>query len=75
MNVEGYSVGACVQNGTKCGQAAADAFCQYLGFDKNAPGLYSTVVAAAPALSMTGALHSSPKQELFLGICQVTEFV
>jgi len=56
LNVEGYSVDACVENGTKCGQAAADAFCQYLGFDKNAPGLYSTVVAAAPALSMTGTL-------------------
>ena len=45
---------ACVLSGSKCGQAAADAFCQYLGFDYNAPGLYSTVQATAPALSMTG---------------------
>lgn len=54
LNLEGYSVDACVLNGTKCGQAAADAFCQYLGFDYNAAGLYSTVVAKAPALAMTG---------------------
>jgi len=74
LNVEGYSVDACVENGTKCGQAAADAFCQYLGFDKNAPGLYSTVVAAAPALSMTGEWCTSPGQYAQLGHPNRTQF-
>ena len=46
----------CVENGAKCGQAAADAFCQYLGFDYNAAELYSTTVATAPAISMTGVV-------------------
>lgn len=74
LNVEGFGVDACVRNGTKCGQAAADAFCQYLGFDKNAPGLYSTVVATAPALSMTGEWCTSPGQYAQLGHPNRTEF-
>lgn len=74
LNVEGFGVDACVQNGTKCGQAAADAFCQYLGFDKNAPGLYSTVVAKAPALSMTGEWCTSPGKYAQLGHPNRTEF-
>lgn len=57
---------ACVLSGSKCGQAAADAFCQYLGFDYNAPGLYSTIQATAPALSMTG-------QYLAIGLCVFNE--
>jgi hypothetical protein len=54
ISVEGFAVDACVSRGKSCGQPAADAFCQYLGFDKNAPGLYSTITAKAPALSLTG---------------------
>ena len=68
LNLEGFSVDACVLSGSKCGQAAADAFCQYLGFDKNAPGLYSTAPAAGPALSMTGKrfLHGFKDISIFL---------
>lgn len=57
LNLEGYMVDSCVLKGEKCGQAAADAFCQYLGFDFNSAGLYTTTPATSPALSMTGALH------------------
>lgn len=45
---------ACVSNGSNCGQAAADAFCRYLGFDYNSPSLFTTKQANAPAISMTG---------------------
>jgi hypothetical protein len=31
LSLEGYSVDSCVDNGTDCGSAAADAFCNYLG--------------------------------------------
>ena len=31
LGLEGYSVDSCVNNGTDCGSAAADAFCNYLG--------------------------------------------
>lgn len=74
LNVEGYGVDACVENGSSCGQAAADAFCQYLGFDDNAPGLYSTVPATAPVLSMTGEWCTSPGKYAQLGHPNRTEF-
>ncbi|KAL0052857.1 hypothetical protein WJX82_008812 [Trebouxia sp. C0006] len=36
LSLEGYSVDSCVNNGTDCGSAAADAFCNYLGLDGSA---------------------------------------
>ena len=63
---------ACVENGAKCGQAAADAFCQYLGFDYNAAELYSTTVATAPAISLTGTLLKKWSRHDHL-ICGVTD--
>ncbi|DBA72578.1 TPA: hypothetical protein ACH3X2_010332 [Trebouxia sp. C0005] len=56
LSLEGYSVDSCVNNGTNCGSAAADAFCNYLGLDGSAYENQFTVVlpATAPTHSLTG---------------------
>lgn len=74
LNLEGFAVDSCVLNGTKCGQAAADAFCQYLGFDYNAPGLFTTITATAPAISLTGEWCTSPGQYADFGHPNRTQF-
>lgn len=74
LNLEGFAVDACVSNGSNCGQAAADAFCRYLGFDYNSPSLFTTKTATAPAISMTGEWCLSPGQYSQLGHPNKTQF-
>ena len=54
LNLGDRNVDACINNGDSCGQPAADQFCQLLGFEGCATGLYSTAAAEGPARSMTG---------------------
>jgi hypothetical protein len=67
LNIEGFEIDACIKNGTLCGQAAADAVCQYLGFDGNSKGMYNIATASAPAFSMTGEWCTSPGSYQNLG--------
>ncbi len=49
LSLEGYSVDSCVNNGTDCGPAAADAFCNYLGMPIS--------ISSAPWLNMLTSLR------------------
>ena len=54
LNIEGKQVDACVNNGTACGQPAADAFCKYIGFDGANPDMEQTAPADEPVRAVTG---------------------
>lgn len=51
MTLEGYSVDSCVNNGTDCGAAAADAFCNYLG--------KQIMTISAPASDLVSHVHAT----------------
>ena len=54
-NIEGKMVDSCLANGTACGQPAADAYCQYIGFDGAVKGLFTTVLSDEPNRAVSGA--------------------
>ena len=58
LNIEGKQVDACVNNGTACGQPAADAFCKYIGFDGANPDMEQTASADEPVRAVTGETSS-----------------
>jgi len=55
LNLEGRHIDLCMNSGKDCGQKAAQAVCEYLGFDGAVTDQWSSAVADAPARSMTGA--------------------
>ncbi|KAK9811459.1 hypothetical protein WJX72_004254 [[Myrmecia] bisecta] len=60
INFEGNYVDACLNSGSQCGegnyvgQPAAEAFCEYLGFDHAVKGQTKVVAADYPTHSLTG---------------------
>ena len=56
LNIEGKMVDSCLANGTACGQAAADAYCQYIGFDGAVDGLFTTMLSDEPNRAVSGVL-------------------
>jgi hypothetical protein len=54
LNIEGKLVDSCLNNGTACGQAAADAYCQYIGFDGAVTDLFTTAPADEPTRAVSG---------------------
>ena len=74
LNIEGKQVDACVNNGTACGQPAADAFCKYIGFDGANPDMEQTAPADEPVRAVTGETsgHSRLAVSLQAKCCLVT---
>lgn len=65
LNLEGRHIDLCMNSGKDCGQKAAQAVCEYLGFDGAVTDQWSSAVADAPARSMTGAPALSVPTQCF----------
>ncbi|CAK0780303.1 hypothetical protein CVIRNUC_005004 [Coccomyxa viridis] len=74
LNIEGKQVDACVNNGTACGQPAADAFCKYIGFDGANPDMEQTAPADEPVRAVTGEWCVSQGNYQDLGALNRTQF-